>query len=79
MIFERIFRGNSTFFHYNNLILTQIYLGRDEFAPEFNHQSYSFRIKNDYQVGDILGAVYAKDKDAGRDGQVSFCCKILIQ
>lgn len=71
---NRFFGSGST----RKMKLNEAFIGRDEFAPDFDHQSYSFTVTKDAQVGQILGAVYARDKDSGRDGQVNFIKSIKI-
>lgn len=49
--------------------------GVDEYAPEFSLTQYTFQVSYDASLGDMAGVIYATDKDAGLDGQITYLMK----
>ncbi len=49
----------------------------DEFSPTFTQTHYAFRVPYKAAIGDIVGVVYATDKDEGVDGQINYSFKVM--
>lgn len=52
-----------------------IIVGVDEYAPEFLQPQFNFQVSYDAAIGDMVGVIYASDKDAGFDGQITYLMK----
>lgn len=49
--------------------------GVDEYAPTFTQSNFVFQTSYDSNEGEILGAVYASDRDSGSDGRITYMLK----